>query len=1044
MERPDIIFVSETSVGYDAIPEFEFYAKYADKDVQILNHGGIALYVNKKLAPHVFNLSFHTSFVAFRLDFVPTLVFIGCYVQPESSKYFDPSLFSELCSFLISTRERKLTPIMGGDMNCRFGDLNNLCSAGNLAYEQNVDVDSNKHGLIYGTDVCTVSDVFPLNHLVHKGRSYEGDFTYHKAGRKSQIDFVFTSKEGLQFVKHFSIIRDNWHLSDHRPICLEISASRMINSSFLLRRAKELNYEFNPHRTLITRHLGSYDFNLFNTYLHENENTIHEEILSELHNCNINRALIKLNLHMHAAHQLSKIKIPKDDELPRIQMERANTAFETYQDSLVGNSIDTPEETYRRYQKARNAISGDMYKSESDKWNNLVSSESSKTLWENIDWKGNLSKDVGNRPTNDELASHFATLYACDDPEEAADIERLQTENYVPALDDPITKKEMDCAMKEMKKGGYDYSLSILRLLVNYMSPILLLLFNIMFYVSYPATLATSLLCALPKKGNLSLPVNYRGIQMLAALSALYDRIITLRLQIWSGVSYVQSAFQKGKSTILPLFTIRLLTAIAKCTGTTLYIGFFDLEKAFDKVSRHLLLKKLIDRGIGNCMLQALKRVYCFTSCIIGAASNASDEFRTYSGIRQGAPSSVLLFIFFMDELVAHLQHHCIEEPLIKTMHCLLHADDTAILSTDRELFIKKCNAMVDYFDENSLKLNLKKSAFLIINGGANDTKDNIQLNFGMLAYQSSVVYLGAVVSDCGSITFDIEKFICGKRPNVTIKYNNFVRKNHLAPLSIKLEVLDVCASSSLVYACETWGTASVSALEVAYRFGLKRALSVRENTNTEMIYIESDRYPLALRVSKQQLKFWITLNEYLLENPEHPLAALIKQGRDMNLKYTAYYDNLEREFQTPEECEKQLRERYRNDWDARIRQKAGSDEQSRCGVYLLVNPGLTPPTRKPNLLELERILLSRYRCGSHNLRIETGRMCNPFLPRDERYCCCNSGVQSLHHVLFECPLTATIREEYAYTSIEEAFKEDDITQLLLKMELELGVNSSC
>ena len=723
-------------------------------------------------------------------------------------------------------------------------------------------------------------------------------------------------------------------------------------------------------------------------------------------------------------------------------MEKANSAFESYQDSLEDNSAKSPEEAYQEYQHARNGITGEMHKSEFEKWDHLVKSES-KTLWENIDWKGNLSKDVGNRPTNDELALHFEKLYTCDDPAEAANIEQLQTDNYVPELDDPITQSEIDSAMKEMKKGGYDYSLNILRILVKFMSPILLLLFNIMFFVSYPAILATSLLCALPKKGNLSLPANYRGIQMLAALSALYDRIITLRLQVWSGVSYVQSAFQKGKSTILPLFTIRLLTAIAKCTGTTLYIGFFDLEKAFDKVSRHLLLKKLIDRGIGNCMLHALKRIYCFTSCVIGSAANASDAFRTHSGIRQGAPSSVLLFIFFMDELVSRLQQHCIVEPLIGTMHCLLHADDTAILSTDRKLFIKKCNAMVDYFDENRLKLNLKKSAYLIINGGKEDTKDDIQLNFGTLEYHPSVVYLGAVVSDTGNITYDIDKFIGGKRPNVTIKYNNFVRKNHMAPLSIKLEVLDVCVSSSLVYACETWGSANVSSLEVAYRFGLKRALSVRENTNTEIIYLESDRYPLAVRVSKQQLKFWITLTEYLGENPEHPLAALIEQGRGLNLKYVAYYDNLQREFESPEECQNQLMERYRSGWEESIRRKAGHDELSRCGVYLLVNPELSPPKQRNSILEVERILTSRYRCGSHSLRIETGRLCNPFIPRDERHCSCNTGIQSLHHTLFDCPLIADLHEEYNFTSIEEALKREDISQFLLKMERKLGINSN-
>ena len=84
------------------------------------------------------------------------------------------------------------------------------------------------------------------------------------------------------------------------------------------------------------------------------------------------------------------------------------------------------------------------------------------------------------------------------------------------------------------------------------------------------------MLCALPKKGNLSLPKNYRGIQMLKSLSALYDRIITARLRKWSGdaISFVQSAFQKGKSTTQPLFTNRLLIEISKYTDATLYIGF--------------------------------------------------------------------------------------------------------------------------------------------------------------------------------------------------------------------------------------------------------------------------------------------------------------------------------------------------------------------------------------------------------------------------------------------------------------------------------------
>ena len=94
-----------------------------------------------------------------------------------------------------------------------------------------------------------------------------------------------------------------------------------------------------------------------------------------------------------------------------------------------------------------------------------------------------------------------------------------------------------------------------------------------------------------PKKGKLSLPANFRGIEMLAALSALYGlygRIFTTRLRGWCLINYLQSAFQQGKSTIHQIFTLRNLTEIARRTNTTLYIGFFDLEKAFDKVFRLL------------------------------------------------------------------------------------------------------------------------------------------------------------------------------------------------------------------------------------------------------------------------------------------------------------------------------------------------------------------------------------------------------------------------------------------------------------------------
>ena len=81
-------------------------------------------------------------------------------------------------------------------------------------------------------------------------------------------------------------------------------------------------------------------------------------------------------------------------------------------------------------------------------------------------------------------------------------------------------------------------------------------------------------------------------------------------------------------------------------------------------------------------------------------------------------------------------------------------------------------------------------------------------------------------------------------------------RKNFLAPLDVKLNVLNTCASASLTYGCEVWGGAKIPKLEALYRQGLKTALSVSNNVNNEIVYFETGAWPLQIRISKQQLKF--------------------------------------------------------------------------------------------------------------------------------------------------------------------------------------------
>ena len=143
---------------------------------------------------------------------------------------------------------------------------------------------------------------------------------------------------------------------------------------------------------------------------------------------------------------------------------------------------------------------------------------------------------------------------------------------------------------------------------------------------------------------------------MMKLLACLYDRILSNRLKLWLPFHNDQTAFQKGKSTLLHVFTMRILIEIVKKKKATLFIASMDIEKAFDIVPRFLLLKKLIKLGIGRCMLFALKQLYSCTTCIIKFRGTFSNCFPMLRGIRQGAASSVLLFNEFMDDLFNHLE----------------------------------------------------------------------------------------------------------------------------------------------------------------------------------------------------------------------------------------------------------------------------------------------------------------------------------------------------------------------------------------------------
>lgn len=131
---------------------------------------------------------------------------------------------------------------------------------------------------------------------------------------------------------------------------------------------------------------------------------------------------------------------------------------------------------------------------------------------------------------------------------------------------------------------------------------------------------------------------------------------------------------------------LRILIAAATSSKKTLYIVFLDFSAAFDRVSRRILFKKLVKMGIGATYLSALIAIYSVTENLVFANNEASDKFITNAGIRQGLPSSPLLFIAYINDMITLFRSTFQSEDIINMIHILIHADDTVILATSRKM----------------------------------------------------------------------------------------------------------------------------------------------------------------------------------------------------------------------------------------------------------------------------------------------------------------------------------------------------------------------
>ena len=144
---------------------------------------------------------------------------------------------------------------------------------------------------------------------------------------------------------------------------------------------------------------------------------------------------------------------------------------------------------------------------------------------------------------------------------------------------------------------------------------------------------------------------------------------------------------------------IFLAYLVLYATGSITFAAFLDMEKAFDKVDRNLLLLRLLQYGIDDKMYCSIKNLYVDNIARVKVNNLFTDFLLTVSsGVQQGDNLSPALFNLYINELAIELKKMNYGVDIGGKKVCLLiYADDIVIIAeneSDLQIqldFINQC-----------------------------------------------------------------------------------------------------------------------------------------------------------------------------------------------------------------------------------------------------------------------------------------------------------------------------------------------------------------
>ena len=683
LKHVDIFCLSETHCEASDKINLDGYFIVQNNRPRSLNaphaFGGLAVGVKVDIVKGVkFLASKHSEFLWFKLcktffGLKTDLYICSLYISPASSGYSQrrDDIFSLIENDIVKYSSLGDCLIMG-DFNARTNiqpdyiendSSDYLCVPSSYVSDvpmarNNIDVkEPDAHGKQL-LDLCKGSGLRILNG--RKLGDLQGNYTcFSHRGSPSVIDYMLCNSEFFSSVNYFKV-HDLIPFSIHCIISCTIDANWCFSDNVwtedtmqLIETPNQYCWSSNSARLWnwsLNHELTRSEIQSFETQSSDMQISVDDclqNFYSMLHNT-AKRAGLKRKSSKHAKRSSAKNTwYDVDCKVFYRQLKSLARNIKTNPQNIT--LIHMYRKLRKKYVKLLSSKKFDFRRSIFQKLDNLQSNDP-QAFWKIYDELCAKKNNVANPISPQKWWNHFLALMNRNIPHSDKDFEDT-INNFVlcshdnNSLDFTITSDEVIGAAKHLKKGkspGVDgIRAEMVKDGISLLAPSLANLFNLIFTSgNFPEAWRLSSLTPIHKKGDKSIPNNYRGIAVSSILCKLFCLVLYNRLDVFvnqnSSIPPNQIGFKKGSRTSDHVLVLKSLIDkyINRAGKSYLYVCFIDFSSAFDTVWRNALLYKLTQIGIGGTFLNIINDMYRSVSFAVKCGNKLTDSFETTVGYR--------------------------------------------------------------------------------------------------------------------------------------------------------------------------------------------------------------------------------------------------------------------------------------------------------------------------------------------------------------------------------------------------------------------------